>query len=53
MKEYIQKMKELLKMMEYNYEKALQEEDATQMAYREGVIDGVKMVLKDLEELEG
>ena len=51
MKEYIEKMKELLKMMEFNYEKALQNEDAPQIAYREGVIAGVKMVLADLEEI--
>lgn len=50
MKDYVNKMKELLKMMEFNYEKALQEEDAPQIAYREGVIAGVKMVLEDLEK---
>lgn len=51
MKEYIKKIKELVKMMESNYEYALQTEEATQIAYREGVIDGVKMVLTDLEKM--
>ena len=52
MKEYIKKMRELVKMMEFNYEHALQTEEATQIAYREGVMAGVNMVLEDLEKME-
>lgn len=52
MKEYIEKMKELLDMMAYSYQNALQKESATEIAYREGVMAGVKMILEDLEKLE-
>lgn len=46
----IDKLEKLVTGLEKDYEKALQSEEATQIAYREGYIDGVKRAVQELEE---
>lgn len=51
MDDKIKRLEELLAGLERELEVALQSEEATQIAYREGFIDGVKQVLEELKTL--
>ena len=48
----IEKLEQLVVRLERDYENALQSEEATQVAYKEGVIEGVKLAIEELKQEE-
>lgn len=46
----VEALREQLSELEYQYEKALQSEDEAQVAYREGMLEGVRKSLQILEK---
>lgn len=49
---HIEKLKEILKALEKEYEIALQREGEAQIAYRDGYIDGLERAIEELEVLQ-
>ena len=45
----IEKLEQLVVRLEKDYENALQSKEATQVAYKEGVIDGVKQAIQEIK----
>lgn len=52
MSKQIQELKEYLKAVEREYQEALQTEGETSIAFRDGVIYGIKSSIKKLELME-
>lgn len=50
MDQAVEALKSLLEELSYEYEKALQTEGEANIAYRDGVIDGVQKSLEVLEK---
>ena len=45
----IEKLEQLVVRLEKDYENALQSEDAMQVAYKEGVIEGVGLAIEEIK----
>ena len=45
----IENLEHLVIRLERDYENALQSEEATQVAYKEGVIEGVKLAIEEIK----
>ena len=52
MSKEIKALEELAELLRGDYEKALQSEEATQVAYRSGVLYGIDLAIIALESLE-
>ena len=52
MRKEIKRLEEYIARLESEYEQALQTEGELQIAYREGVINGVRRVIEELENME-
>ena len=53
MNKAIENLEQLVLRLEQDYENALQSEEAIQIAYKEGVIAGVKLSIEELQEDNG
>lgn len=49
MNEAVKALRDRLSELEYQYEKALQSEEAAQVAYMEGMLEGMRISLQLLE----
>ena len=52
MSKEIKALEELAGLLRKDYEKALQNEEATQVAYRSGILYGIELAIVKLESLE-
>ena len=52
MSKEVKALEELVGLLRKDYEKAVQNEDATQVAYRSGILYGIELAIIKLESLE-